>query len=238
MHPDLERLIRLQDLDNAVEHARRQIAEIPGRIDALDTRLADRDRAVAEARAALEANRAVRRGLDRDLAAVQSRLTRFKDQLMQVKTNREYQAMQTEIVTAEREAQALEDRMLERMLEADELTATVRSAEADLAAEQKAVAEERVALDEERAGLTRELERAAARRVELTREIPAHLLELFDFVARGRKGVAVTEARAGHCGVCNVRLRPQVFNEVRTNESIIQCESCQRILYFVPAGVA
>jgi predicted nucleic acid-binding Zn-ribbon protein len=30
-------------------------------------------------------------------------------------------------------------------------------------------------------------------------------------------------------------MRPQMFNEVRRNEAIVQCENCQRILYYVPA---
>ena len=50
--------------------------------------------------------------------------------------------------------------------------------------------------------------------------------------------MALAEARDGLCTVCHVRLRPQVFNEVRRNDSIIQCESCTRILYFVPASSA
>jgi predicted nucleic acid-binding Zn-ribbon protein len=45
----------------------------------------------------------------------------------------------------------------------------------------------------------------------------------------------MAEAREGLCTVCHVRLRPQIFNQARRNEEIIQCESCQRILYFVPA---
>jgi predicted nucleic acid-binding Zn-ribbon protein len=50
-----------------------------------------------------------------------------------------------------------------------------------------------------------------------------------------RKGVAIcTATRDGLCSVCHVRLRPQVFQQVRHNDSIIQCDSCQRILYYVP----
>jgi uncharacterized protein len=59
---------------------------------------------------------------------------------------------------------------------------------------------------------------------------------VFDRVAYGRKGLAVAEARDGLCTVCHVRLRPQVFNDVRRNDSLIQCESCTRILYFVSAS--
>ena len=45
----------------------------------------------------------------------------------------------------------------------------------------------------------------------------------------------MAEARSGICTICHVRLRPQVFNTVLKNESIQQCDSCNRILYFIPA---
>ncbi|HYN65168.1 MAG TPA: C4-type zinc ribbon domain-containing protein, partial [Candidatus Limnocylindrales bacterium] len=61
------------------------------------------------------------------------------------------------------------------------------------------------------------------------------LIALFEQVARARKGVAICSAtRDGLCSVCHVRLRPQVFQLVRQNDSIIQCDTCQRILYYVP----
>ena len=59
------------------------------------------------------------------------------------------------------------------------------------------------------------------------RELSPAALEMFEHVAKQRKGVAVAEARDGMCTVCHVRLRPQVFNEVRRNEAIIQCDSCR-----------
>ena len=60
------------------------------------------------------------------------------------------------------------------------------------------------------------------------------MLDTFERVAQRRNGIAVAEARDGICTICHVRLRPQVFNTVRRNEQIIQCDSCNRILYFVP----
>ena len=59
-------------------------------------------------------------------------------------------------------------------------------------------------------------------------------------LARRRNGIAVAPARDGICTICHVRLRPQVFNTVLKNEQIMQCDWCQRILYYVPkpAGAA
>ena len=63
------------------------------------------------------------------------------------------------------------------------------------------------------------------------------VLAIFDLVAKRRNGLAVAEAREGICTICHVRLRPQIFNTVRRNEEIIQCDSCNRILFFVPQPV-
>ena len=79
------------------------------------------------------------------------------------------------------------------------------------------------------------LEKNQAERSELVRGIDPKVLATYDLVSRRRNGIGVAEARDGICTICHVRLRPQVFNDVRRNEAIVQCESCQRILYFVPA---
>ncbi|MBP1603803.1 MAG: hypothetical protein H6Q09_975 [Acidobacteria bacterium] len=233
MHPDLERLIRLQQIETFTDTARRRIADLPERLRAFDARLAAAQAAVDAARSRLHDNQTARRELDRELATVQARLAKFRDQLMDVKTNREYQAMQKEIEVAQTEVRRTEDQILERMIEADDIAQEVRSAEAAAAGEQATVREERGRLEEEVAGLEQELDRIAASRQGVIAELPAPVLAIFEQVSKGRRGVAVAEAREGHCTSCHVRLRPQVFNDIRTNDNLIQCDSCQRILYYV-----
>jgi hypothetical protein len=232
MLPDLERLVRLQQIESAAETARRRLDTLPADQQALDARLAAGQAVLEDARARLAASQSARREIEKELAAVQSRLAKFKDQLMEVKTNKEYQAMQKEMTTAERDVRAFEDRILERMEESEGLQADVKRAETGLKDAQAAVAQGRAALEAERVRIDAELRRLVLDRAAVVREIAAPALALFEHVSRQRRGVAVTEARNGHCGVCHVRLRPQVFNDVRRNDSLIQCESCGRILYF------
>lgn len=234
MHPDLERLIALQKLDSAVHDAERRLADEPERQRALDARLEAARAAVADAKERLTANQTARRAIEKDVAVHQARLSKFRDQLMSVKTNAEYQAMQKEIEYAQTEVKALEDQILERMLEADDLTAALKRAEAGLTTEQKGVDADRRALAAELEGLKQTMARMTADRGELVRSIDRQALSMFELVARRRNGVAVAEARDGVCTICHVRLRPQIFNTIRRNDQIVQCESCQRILYFVP----
>src|SRR5947209_12042567 len=139
MNADLEKLIALQRLDSAVSDAQRRLADEPERQRALDTRIDTAKQRVASAKERLAASQRARREIEKDVAVHQSRLSKFREQAMAVKTNQEYHAIQHEIAFAQNEIKTREDRILELMLQADELTTQVKQADAELAAEQKAV---------------------------------------------------------------------------------------------------
>jgi predicted nucleic acid-binding Zn-ribbon protein len=238
LNPDLQHLIHLQQLDLDAERQRRRVADIPLLQAALDARIAERTAAVDAVKARIATCQAARREIEKDLAAVQTRLSKFKNQLMEVKTNKEYQAMQKEMSVAEQEISDQETRLLERMEEADALAIELKTAEAALKSEQGEIARERQALEEEKGRLATTLQQATEERGRTAANVSRDALAVFDRVAQTRKGLAMAEARDGLCSVCHVRLRPQVFNQARRNDGIIQCDSCNRILYFVPAPSA
>jgi predicted nucleic acid-binding Zn-ribbon protein len=238
MLPDLERVIALQTLDTTAHDAQKRLAETPDRVAALDARLEAARQQVADAKARVAENQAKRREIEKDVAMHQGRLSKFREQAMAVKTNQEYHAIQKEIGFAQSEIKALEDRILELMLDADEQNAAVKRADKALADEQKAVETEKKTLETESTRLQASLEALAAERKTITGAIDKGVLATFERVAKGRHGIAVAEARDAICTICHVRLRPQVFNNVRKNDSIIQCDSCQRILYFAAAPAA
>ena len=235
MSSELQRLIELQQVESAIAEAKSAISSHPARLAALDARLDEAKGAVESARGRLKTNHDARRDLEKDVAVYQGRLTKFKDQLSAVKTNREYQAIQHEIATAQTDLGNVEEKVLERMLEADELTAAARRAEAALAAQSREIEAEKTALEQELAAVQASLKQATETRAALVEEMDPRHVALFEHVARARKGVAICSAtRDGLCSVCHVRLRPQVFQSVRHNDSIVQCESCQRVLYWIP----
>jgi predicted nucleic acid-binding Zn-ribbon protein len=231
MLPDLERLIRLQELDVETLLRRKWTADLPALVAALEQRIADRQAALDAARQRHTENLAARRALEKDLALVQGRLTKFKDQLMEVKTNKEYLAMQHEIAMAQDGVRGFEDQILELLVAADEIAAEVKSAESSLKTEVEAVAAERIGLEEKRQRTDIELADLDARRSGVEREMAGGLVTLFHTVSQKRHGSVVVEARDGHCTACHVRLRPQFYNELRRGDRVAQCESCSRILY-------
>jgi len=237
MHADLERVIALQQLDTKASQARKTLAEAPERERSFDERIAAAKQRLADAKARLAACQESRRAIEKEVAVHQGRLSKYRDQAMAVKTNQEYHAIQHEMSHAQGEIKKYEDQVLERMVEADDLTATIKSAEAALTAEQKTIDADRKRLQAEDAETQQSLDALSADRAKIVEALDKRVLAIYDSAYSRRQGIAVAEARDGICTICHVRLRPQMFNDVRRNEAIVQCDSCQRILYFVPATV-
>ena len=234
MLPALTSLLALQDLETRAEDARRRLADAPVRIGALDARLAEATQALDTAKAALAESQAAKRELEKEAAVAQQRVSKYKEQLMQAKDNKQFHALQHEISTFSAEVERIEGIELERMLESDERSAVVKAAEAKLAADKKSVAAEKVAIEADAATVTTTLATLLAERAELVKTIEPRLLATFEQVAKGRKGIGVARVVDGLCSACRVRLRPHLYNQVRAGDQILQCESCVRILYWVP----
>ena len=198
MNADLERLIALQKLDTTADEARKKLAGEPEHEQALEARLDAARQHVAAAKEQLPANKNARAALEKDVAVQQGRLSKFRETAMAVKTNQEYHAVQHEITFAQAEIKKIEDAILERMMESDELAAALKTAEAQLAAETKAVEAERRAGRAAHAEMEASLERIAVERGALIAGLNKDVLATFEAVARKRNGVAMSEARGRH----------------------------------------
>ena len=231
MLAELERLIRLQQLDKSVATARLSIDRFPLTTAALDARINEQTTTLESVEQRITEEKSERQELEKSVAEIQTRLTRFKEQSMDVKTNKELWAIQSQISTADNEIQTLEEQIITRMLHGDELLDQLAAAKKAVAVEKAAVSKEREQLEKERSQLQAQVDQHAADRTALVADIASASMTLFDTLSRGRKGIAVGEAKDGRCCECLVRLRPQLYNEVMRNTSLIQCESCQRILY-------
>ena len=233
MLPDLERLIQLQDIESRAAVASRAIAEAPGRIAALDALLESSTAALATAKQSLASNQTQRRSIDNDLIAAQQRLEKYKEQIMAVKTNEQLHAMQHQMKAVSDEVGQHEERVLVNMLSADEINANIKKAEAALKAAEAKVASERAAIEADgKAQQAAVAELSAARDRIVAAMDNGGAIETFRRIAKVR-GTAVARADGERCTICQVRLRPAVFAEVRKNDHIVQCDSCQRILYFI-----
>ena len=234
MHPDLKNVIELQQVDLKVAELTKQIDSLPAQIQSLQSRLDEFIHAQEERKKRLAANQHERKDLDGDIKVIQEKIARHKDQLYQVKTNDQFRAMTKEIEAEEAKVRAIEDGILEKMLEAEEIQQHIQEAAALLEGEQARVAAEIAQLESERKADDDERARLQALRDQIQDGLSESTRNLYQRIRQARRGLAVAEVReGGFCTACNVLLRPQAYNDVRTNEVVLTCENCGRIIYYV-----
>jgi len=233
MNPDLEKLVQLQKADAELRRVETGLQEVPKQRAEAESRLKQERSRLDQAKEALQESQKARRQHEGGLQDLESKRSKYKGQLMDVKTNKEYTAMLHEIEGVEREIKALEDQILLEMERAESLTAEVKreevvfkSAEESHRVETRTLEERQKALEAERARLKHERDAVA-------QGLGGDLLELYGRVARLR-GSAVAEAKDEMCQVCHVKLRPQMYMDLKHNDQIVQCPACNRILYFEP----
>jgi uncharacterized protein len=233
----LKTLIELQQTDQALAQLTAQIESSPRQVQTLREELSQFSRQGEEAKGRLAANQKERRNLDGDLQEIRAKIAKHKDQLYELKTNEQYKAMLHEIETEEGNARKVEDRILERMLESEQIEKSIREADLRLQSEKQRVETKVEVLESDREAAERRRDNLLALRKTLASGLSADLYELYAKLAKARNGMAVAEVRDGFCGGCHVRLRPQSYNDLRNSESLVTCETCGRILYYVPTEI-
>jgi hypothetical protein len=238
VHPDLKNVIELQQADLKLAELTKQIESLPAQIQSLQSRLDEFIHDQEERKRRLAANQHERKELDGEIKVIQEKIARHKDQLYQVKTNEQFRAMTKEIEGEEAKVRVIEDEILEKMLDAEEIQKHIHEAAARLEGEKALVAAEIARLELEQKADDDERGKLQGRRHQIQDGLSESTRNLYQRIRQARRGMAVAEVREGLCTACNVLLRPQVYNEVRTNEVLLTCENCGRIIYYVEPAPA
>lgn len=231
MNEDLKKLIRLQEVDNEIAAYRARTGAFPEKSRALDVMLASALAGVESAKAAIKTSQSRRKEHETKVTDLEAKISKYRNQLMSVKTNEEYKAMTREIEFSQEKIRQEEDQILMIMENAEVLEAGLAKAEAVLKQDEARVSVERGALESLNEGDKRTLASYEEERGTLVGDIPEDVITHYERVRKARGGVALARASSEECVVCHVRMRPQRFQEVRRNDSIIPCDSCGRILY-------
>ena len=231
MNQDLKQLIRLQSIDIAIQELRARVDRFPGISKALDEQLLSAQSSLERAKEKAKNNQANRKKLEAEIGSIEMKISKYRDQMMAVKTNDEYRALQHETEHAQTAIRKIEDDILNLMMEAESSQAEIKTAEVRLKEDQQKVDLDRKQLTEQNQRDLSALESYLKERKAIEASISADLVPRYERVRKARGGIAVAAARNEVCEICQVRIRPQVFQEIRRNDQIIACDACQRILY-------
>jgi len=228
----LELLVRLQSCDSAILNAQRIQENHPREIKHLEETLEKERQAVHDQKNRFEEIKKKRTAKEQDLALEEEKVNKAKQRLTAVKTNKEYQAALKEIEAIERQNSKIEEEILTIMEEADTLTIKQQKTEEHFKLTEKKAEEEKRKLEKQIIECTQVIEEQQKMAEELIAQIKPEILDRYQRIKQKRPELTVVAIENSCCLGCNMNVPPQLFNEVKTCQTIIVCPHCSRILYW------
>ncbi len=232
MRKQLEKLIALQTIDLRVLEMEREKSQIPQIITLLEEDLRKEEEKFLAEKTELEKLQKERRQKEKDLEEEVDKVKKAEARVLEIKTNKEYQAVLKEIASAKKLNRQREEEILEILEKFEEAQRRISGGEKELEGKRKETLRQLTELKQKEASFEQEMAGEVRQREEKKKEISRELLSRYRMLADKRQGIAVARVANGACQACHMNLRPQLYIELQRQESMIICPNCSRILFW------
>lgn len=232
MQNQLELLLKLQVIDYDLGELERSKEYLPDMMENLTREIEESQRKHDTAVSDLEGAKLKQASLELEIKTQESHLQKFQQQMMSIKTNKEYDALVTEIDAVKGDISSKETELLETI----ELITVLG----------KNIVEYREKLEQVKETNTRQLQILQQKidsigdttkakkeeRQRITSTIPRNVISVYERVRKGKGGAAVVVVKKRACGACYKALTPKKVQEIRKADQILTCDNCGRMLFW------
>ena len=231
MDEQLETLRKLQAIDAELFRLRTEQQQKPLELERAKQVVAEQQANAQAVEARLKALQVQQKEQELELATREANVKKLQVQLFQIKTNKEYAAIQREIDQSKADVSLIEEEII-KLLEAIDRTKQERvDALTQLTEREAVLRSEEQRIERELATIQEQIATLEQHRQTLTPAVPSALLATYERVLTSREGLALVPLVNYSCGGCHMVQPPQIVNEVYLKAKLVTCENCNRILY-------
>jgi hypothetical protein len=226
-------LVKLQKIDIETQKLESFLKEMPVRIGILDERLEKFVHSVEEDENVISELNKEYRTYESDAQMNLGKIQKSREKLRSVKTNKEYQSSLKEIEDIKLKNSRIEDEMLEFLEQ-------IESAEKKLNGRKQRYSQIVDDTDLEKDSIKQDAEQFKQKLAQLESDrnavmdaLDSTILDIFYRVkAKQSDAVAIAEVKDAVCQGCNLNIPPQMYIELQHRNSLKNCPSCERIIYW------
>lgn len=230
MNGDLELLLQLQNIDYDLGELERSKEYIPDMMENLKQEIVESERKLTETSEALSAAKVEQREVELELSEKQEKLKKLQERMMAIKTNKEYDALVSEIDQIKERINDLENREVELMETIEQNEKELEGLNSRVEGIRKINSEQLSSLQAQIDSVGAKIDDKEKERKELVGRVNQRVLRAYDRIRKGKGGAAVVAVKKRACGACYKALPPQKIQEIKLGQRIITCDSCGRML--------
>ena len=234
----LENLLKLQEIDSKIFEIKKVRGALPEEVEDLEDELIGYNTRLDKFKEEIENNNKDIEDLKLKVSEAKKLIKKYKDQQMNVRNNREYDAISKEIELQELDSKLFLKKSGENELKIEQIKEDVKETKKVIKEKTQTLKAKKSDLDvlsDESKGEEKKLETLKNK---ASKKIESSLLLSYEkLVERQRNGLAVVKVSRSACGGCFNIVPPQRQAEIKEKRKIILCEYCGRILADVIAEV-
>ncbi|MBI1884512.1 MAG: hypothetical protein HYS08_09975 [Chlamydiae bacterium] len=238
MVEELKKLLAVQEKDVEMIKLEDEKKALPQLLNQLKGWVDAKNREVEAAKTLLKEIQVAHKKLEIDLESKNTVRQKQEAQLMAVKTNQEYKALEKEIFGAKTEMSRIEDEILEKWVTLDTQNAAIRKVEAELQEVKSQFSRKEEEIQGKMKVIEERLEALKKERESLVKDVDPVFFKRYTRILAHVHGIAIVPIVDRSCQGCHTLLPPQVMVNVRKETELISCENCARLLFIPEEGAS
>lgn len=232
MKQQVELLVELQQIDSERKRIETKKHDLPVELERLKTKLRDFEEKVEEERKKIEDLYERHRLKENELKKGNEALKKTKSRLLEVKTNKEYQALLKEIEVVNGRNDERESEIINVLEAIDTVKAQLEQEEKEYTVFRSERESDIRKIEEEINSIDSVLITIQKKYGDVKELIHADHLRRYDIIKQKRNNRAVVPVWKEICGGCHMNIPPQMYNELQKYEELMLCPHCNRIIYW------
>jgi uncharacterized protein len=225
-------LIGLQECDSQLVRMTVKKKDLPEQINKLDEKFRNFKEEIEQSKRKYDEVKARHAENEGKIKKLNESMVKTKERMLEVKNNKEYQAMLKEIEAAENARGDIETEIIKILDEADKLSVGVKKNQTVLNEYTKKYEEEKKSLENELNSIDADFLAWEQKSSELKERVPVELLSRYERIRNRNNGLGVISVWKAVCNGCHMNIPPQLYNELQRSTELVSCPNCQRIIYF------
>lgn len=233
MQQDLELLQEIQEWDKEIYSLLEISKDIPRNLEELNREVGVQRSLLKKFQEEVKSAQLKQKEKEGELATKEQNIKKLDAQLSQVKTNKEYASLQSEINSLKADNSLLEEEIILLFDQVEEVQKRADEQKKKVEVIEASFKQKEQELQEQVKELAKKIEALKQQKQNKIKLVNSEIASLYEQIVTKKHGLALVKVEGEVCPACQIQLRPQVVNEIKMREKVIICENCSRILYSV-----